>query len=174
MTAEKDMMGIKALLKRHPVTGFTLICGSKLYDGSHDRRAWYERSIGVDIEPGEGVDCVQDLHEPFGDADFEHVDCCSVLEHVRRPWIVAANIERALVPGGTLLLSVPFIWRYHGYPHDYWRFTHEAVREIFPNIEWRELSYFANGKTVSKAKGYELGDMKCIERCEVIGFGDLR
>jgi hypothetical protein len=43
--------------------------------------------------------------------------------------------------GGTIYLTVPFVWRVHSYPNDYWRFTKEGVRSIFPGINWIRLMY---------------------------------
>ena len=36
------------------------------------------------------------------------------------------------------MLSVPFAWKFHGYPSDYWRFTREGVKKLFPRIDWDE------------------------------------
>jgi SAM-dependent methyltransferase len=60
---------------------------------------------------------------PFRDGSLDTVFCCSVLEHAREPWLAFAAIHRALRPGGTLLVSVPFLFYRHGDPQDYWRFT---------------------------------------------------
>jgi len=43
---------------------------------------------------------------------------------------------RLLKPGGKVVLSVPFAWKFHGYPSDYWRFTREGVKKLFPRIDW--------------------------------------
>jgi hypothetical protein len=49
---------------------------------------------------------------------------------------MAENIQRLLEPGGVLYVSVPFAWEIHSYPSDYWRFTPEAVRLLFPGIDF--------------------------------------
>lgn len=126
-----------------PRPGRTLIVGSKVYPGRPDRRARYADRLGVDMLPGDGVDRVVDMEEPLpaGLGWFEHAECISVLEHCKRPWLVAQNIERLLVHGGTLMLTVPFIWRYHSYPNDFWRFTTSAIPLLFPEIKWKTLKY---------------------------------
>jgi SAM-dependent methyltransferase len=60
---------------------------------------------------------------PFGDGSFDTVFCCSVLEHAKEPWKAFPEIWRVLAPGGTAIVSVPFIFYLHGQPHDYYRFT---------------------------------------------------
>jgi hypothetical protein len=157
-----------------PKPGRTLIVGSRIYGRRADRRKLYADAIGVDMLDGPGVDLVLDLEtEVPGTWDFNHIECRSVLEHSRRPWLLAANIERLMVPGATLDLSVPFVWRVHAYPSDYWRFTTEAVRELFPNIEWTALMY-ATEKTLAKGAKLEKASIDGqvhLARCEVLGWG---
>ena len=47
---------------------------------------------------------------------------------------MADNSTRLLAPGGTLYVSVPYAWKFHGYPSDYWRFTPEGVKKLFPGL----------------------------------------
>jgi len=35
-------------------------------------------------------------------------------------------------------VSVPFAWKFHGYPSDYWRFTPQAIRLLFPDLVFDE------------------------------------
>jgi SAM-dependent methyltransferase len=154
--------------------GRTLIVGSQIYKGREDRRLAFTHAVGIDMLPGPGVDLVWNLEEapPLGWDQFDHIECRSVLEHSRRPWLLAANLERMLVKGGTLDLSVPFVWNVHAYPDDYWRFTVPAVRELFPRIEWSALMYcgatlYENGKT---PRAMVEGHIH-IARTEVLGAG---
>jgi hypothetical protein len=41
-----------------------------------------------------------------------------------------------LKPGGKICISAPFAWKFHGYPSDYWRFTHEGIKILFPEIQF--------------------------------------
>ena len=121
---------------------------------------------------GPGVDRVLDLEEPLPDdfGLFAHVDCISVLEHSRRPWLLAANLERLLELGGTLYLQVPFVWRIHGFPNDYFRFTTEGVRVLFPQIEWTALQ-FVNGTPGNEVHRLDYGRLHYFPKSEVCGFG---
>lgn len=132
--------------------GRTLIVGSQVYRTRQDRRLLYEDVLGIDMLPGPGVDRVLNLEEklPTDIGIFSHIECCSVLEHSQRPWLMAINIENLLVPNGTLDLEVPFVWRVHAYPSDYWRFTVEGVRLLFPNIGWNQLGYYHNDQFRTK------------------------
>ena len=94
--------------------------------------------IGADIADGEGVDVVIDLCEGIGDIEPESIDlivCCSVLEHVKKPWRMAENIDRLTRSGGKIYISVPWVWRYHPYPDDYFRFSWRGIEELFENVQ---------------------------------------
>jgi SAM-dependent methyltransferase len=95
----------------------------------------------VDMQAGRGVDVVLDLAGPFDEVDaclggarFGTIFCLSVLEHCEQPFGMAENLTRLLAPGGKVCVSVPFAWQFHGYPSDYWRFTHEGVKRLFPRL----------------------------------------
>jgi SAM-dependent methyltransferase len=123
------------------------------------------------MQAGEGVDLVHDLSQPIG-FRVAHVDCCSVLEHCDDPFAVARNLSDALLPGGTILLSVPFVWRVHAYPSDYWRFTVEGIRKLFPAIAWPYLAYAYESRESSRFKvtASEKGT-GMLPKCEVVGWG---
>jgi len=97
--------------------------------------------VGADLEPGPGVDRVVDFTASWTEVDaalehrrFASVFCLSVLEHCEQPFRMAENITRLLLPGGAVCIGAPFAWKFHAYPCDYWRFTHEGVRKLFPDL----------------------------------------
>lgn len=147
--------------------------GSKCYNGKADRRALYSDAFGVDLFPGEGVDLVHDMEKPLPKecGRFDHVDCVSVLEHVKRPWVMAANIEKAMVSGATILVCVPFTWRVHGYPSDFWRMTTEALLVIFPGIDWIERRYMVGSDIRRVVPGKDDDDGKWMARSEMVAAG---
>jgi SAM-dependent methyltransferase len=119
--------------------------GSKQYGNTQDFRALFRDAeyVGVDMQPGDGVDVVHDFTTgtgPLDAASFDLVICCSVLEHVRRPWVAAENIMAVMAPGAALYLVVPWVWRFHGYPDDYFRFSWRGIQELFP-LAWRDFMY---------------------------------
>jgi SAM-dependent methyltransferase len=137
-----QLLYVKQRLNR--VQGSVLEVGSKDYGSTVPFRRELDftgRYIGLDLEPGPGVDVVGDLSSDLCGLEpesFALVICCSVLEHVKRPWAMAANIERLVEPGGMVYVAVPWVWRYHAYPEDYYRFSHRGIMELFPTLAWRE------------------------------------
>lgn len=138
----------RLFLERHlpRVDGPVIEIGSKDYGSTASFRDLYVavEYIGVDLEAGKGVDIVVDLAHGLGglqEGGFALAICCSVLEHTPQPWVMAANIKRLLRPGGMLYLSVPWVWRYHAYPDDYFRFSPRAVQSLFPGLEWTQAAY---------------------------------
>jgi SAM-dependent methyltransferase len=67
---------------------------------------------------------------PVNSASFDAVLCTEVLEHLRHPDAVLAELARVLVPGGRLCLTVPFVWPLHEEPFDFFRYTPFALREM--------------------------------------------
>ena len=128
------------------VAGPVLEIGSKDYGNTESFRELYQdvEYIGVDLEAGKGVDRVADLTAGLGGLDpgtFALAICCSVLEHTPTPWVMAQNITRLLRPGGQLYVAVPWVWRYHAYPDDYFRYSPRGVQSLFPALDWLRATY---------------------------------
>jgi hypothetical protein len=136
-------------IRRHRelVHGPILEIGSRHYakESANDfRRLFPEKEfIGADMSAGENVDVVVDFTAPspviaeaLKGRRFRTIICLSVLEHVRDIFSFSRNLSDNVEPGGILFLSVPFAWRFHGYPSDYWRFSPEAVTYLFPSFDF--------------------------------------
>jgi SAM-dependent methyltransferase len=65
---------------------------------------------------------------PFRDASMDAIVCLEVIEHVRDPEQLLAEIHRVLKPGGRALMSMPFLYPVHDAPHDYQRLTRYGWR----------------------------------------------
>lgn len=106
-----------------------------------------------DAFAGKHIDVVCDAHHlPFEDGAYDTVLCIGVLEHVRQPWVVAAELQRVLAPGGSLIIAAPFMVGYHADPHDYFRFSMEGLKSIFGGVRLLEIStYGALFELVSSA-----------------------
>lgn len=128
----------KAHIKGNPAR--ILEVGSKNYGSTTTFRDFFRGCyIGVDVSPGDGVDAVIDLTNDTGALAYNFFDlviCCSVLEHVPHPWKMAENITKLTAHRGQLFVSVPWTWRFHPYPSDYFRFSPEGIKAIFPGFEW--------------------------------------
>ena len=87
--------------------------------------------IGCDIRQGPGVDRIENAESlTFADGSVGTLVLCEILEHLRHPQRALAEARRVLRPDGLLLLSVPFLYRLHGFPSDYWRFTRAGVHVL--------------------------------------------
>ncbi len=94
-------------------------------------------------------DMAADLNHPLPIATeiADTVIALSVLEHLREPQMMLCESFRILKPGGYLILQVPWQWRLHETPHDYFRYTPYGLRYIFEragfvNIEVQAQSGF--------------------------------
>lgn len=65
---------------------------------------------------------------PFKDAGLDVIVMKDSLEHFLHPAVVMNEVHRALMPGGYLVIWVPFMHPFHG--DDYWRFTPLALRTM--------------------------------------------
>ncbi|MBN2376912.1 MAG: hypothetical protein JXD22_10950 [Sedimentisphaerales bacterium] len=131
--------------------------GSKDYGNTQDIKALFAgkgKYVRVDMEQGPTVDVVVDFTEDFEVIDeklqgqrFATVFCLSVMEHCANPFKMAANMSQLLTPGGKIIISAPFCWRLHAFPSDYWRFTHEGIKQLFPDVVFdMDKSFATTGK----------------------------
>jgi SAM-dependent methyltransferase len=81
---------------------------------------------------------------PFCEGTFDSVVSTEVLEHGPEPAALVAEMARVLKRGGTLLLTVPFGFRLHEEPFDYYRFTPYSLRWMVERC----------GLRVVEARGY--------------------
>lgn len=165
----------KPCLQFNQTEGPVLVVGSKIYEGRQDWRERHPDGVGLDMLAGDGVDIVHDLENATPAAfvgAFAHIECISILEHTKRPWIVAEHLTEMLKTGGSIYLSVPFIWPYHGYPQDFWRITHEALPVLFPRIDWQIVKYKSLDRVFDEPpKKYIEEKGRTLRQCEIVGFG---
>jgi SAM-dependent methyltransferase len=92
--------------------------------------------VNLDLFAVPGVDVAADAERlPFPDSVFTRIECDAVLEHVRDPIQVIAELRRVLAPGGCLHLVTPFCHPFHEYPKDYRRFTLDGLKLLAPEME---------------------------------------
>lgn len=94
--------------------------------------------VKADIMDGNDVDVVVDAHDlsVFSDNEFDAFIAVSVWEHLRKPWIAAAEAARVVKPGGIIYIATHFTFPVHGYPSDYCRWTDEGLKSLFDEPEW--------------------------------------
>jgi len=114
-------------------------------------RRWIraERFETLDILPDGEPDVVGDAHRlPLRAGVYDTVIATQVLEHCHTPQQVVDEIHRVLRPGGSLVVSVPFVYVIHADPHDYWRFTEYALRHILREFADVEVQAWGNRATI--------------------------
>lgn len=173
-TNKKNPRDLQAIFRKQFVQqtpGRVLVVGSKVYPGRPDWRLTHPDGVGVDMEDGPGVNVVANLERgPLRGEKFAHIECVSVLEHSTKPWVLAANLEKMLLPGGSIFISAPWVWRYHGYPQDLWRFSHHALPVLFPSITWTTVRYRC-GDELTESERTPKNDSGLLSRMEVLATG---
>ena len=80
----------------------------------------------------------------------------NVLEHVLNPNLAIKNLSKILKKNGKIIGSTPFIFRIHGAPKDYSRFTKDHL------IELLKLNDFENIQTIELGTGPFLACMSLL------------
>src|SRR5438876_2051852 len=94
---------------------------------------------GGSAHHGQHLDVTHDLNQPLPleDDRYDTVILSDVLEHIRKPEALLAEVARVLSPGGKLLLNVPFLYWLHEQPHDYFRYSEHALRSFIDDSKLR-------------------------------------
>lgn len=85
-------------------------------------------------------DIEEDMSLPYEDMS-DVAFCMEVLEHTKVPGSVIRNISLNMKIGGTLYLSVPFLFDVH-HTEDYWRFTDQGIRLLLESWGFNILQLF--------------------------------
>lgn len=108
-------------------------CGLRPYESYFPPGSY----IGIDVEVSgrdtamKTPDCYYDGRVlPFADRSFDGAFSTQVLEHVADPSALLREMHRVVKPGGSLLLSLPFVWQEHEEPYDFFRFTRFGITEM--------------------------------------------
>ncbi|MBH1672493.1 methyltransferase domain-containing protein [Stenotrophomonas maltophilia] len=139
---------IRAYIERHAgaLGDDVLEVGSRIQDPA----AWWctNRDLangqwtGIDMQAGEGVDQVADIHDLPAEwaGRFSGIVCSEVLEHVARPWMALPELRRVLQPGGLLVITTLFAFPEHGYPDDYYRYSQSGLRLLLADAGFSDVA----------------------------------
>lgn len=99
-----------------------------------------------DIAPRTPEIAKVDLEEPlpFESNQFDYVLLIHVLEHIYKTDQLLAEMRR--ICRGEALIVVPFAGQYHADPHDYYRFTHEALERKLRDAGFIEVEIKTVGR----------------------------
>ena len=125
-------------------------CGAQPYRPLVDSQATY---IGIDTIESKahfgyelpGVLYFSGSSWPVADSSVDLVLCTETMEHVMNPELLLDEVSRCLVPGGTVLLTVPFAARWHFIPYDYWRFTPSGLASLLQSGGFGNIRVYARG-----------------------------
>lgn len=131
-TAHKKTLWKRLYKHFHQLTGDILVIGA----GNEPYRKLLKASKNIcltDIEDKSGdIDQIADAHDlPFIEDTFDAVVAIEVFEHLQQPSVASSEILRVLRPSGQALVTIPFMFRIHGDPFDFQRFTARGLIELF-------------------------------------------
>ena len=118
--------------------------------------------IGCDIRQGPGVDRIEDAHAlSFDDNSIGTFMMFEILEHLSAPDVAVKEANRVLRDNGYFVMSVPFTFRLHGFPSDYWRFTASGVHQLLSSFDDKII--FSLGPRLKPAFTFAVATKKSSE-----------
>lgn len=95
------------------------------------------RYIGSDMRAGRGVDVLLNLHDlGLAERSIGTALLLDTMEHVEYPHRAIAEVQRALKPGGIMVMTSVMQFPIHAHPDDYWRFTPSAFASLVRPFDW--------------------------------------
>ena len=128
-------------LKNVQLTGEIIDLGSGTSQASYNRFINYKKPYNVtftDFYKEDDKIVKLDLEKKFNipDQRFDAIICFNVLEHIFNYQNVSDESFRILKQGGRFIGATPFLCDYHPSPNDYFRYSPEALNNIFIKSEF--------------------------------------
>jgi SAM-dependent methyltransferase len=119
-----------------PYRDIILQVADEYYGVDHPRSAYKNTFVCV------AADLTEPL--PFKAGAFDTVVSFQVLDDLPEPAKYLSECFRIMKPGGFIFLTVPFMWKIHEEPHDYYRFTKYGLQYLlkkggYENIAVEEI-----------------------------------
>ena len=108
--------------------------------------------IGCDMQAGNGVDVVADIHNPPKEwlGKFSGILCSEVMEHIARPHIALPKIKELLQPNGFIIITTLFAFPEHGFPDDYFRYSRSGLKLLLEDAGFVDIEIEYAGEVVLK------------------------
>ena len=102
--------------------------------------------VSINISPRKNPDVLADAsYMPFAEGAFDAVICSELIEHAPDPRAVLGEAYRVLRKGGVFFCTSPFLFRIHGQPGDYGRYTDDFWNLILPEAGFSEFEIERQG-----------------------------
>ena len=138
-------------LSEFKVYGELLDAGSKNLSSSYYRYLDTTQVKGitfVDYYSSDSLNILKvDLEKeiPIKDFTYDSVLLMNVLEHVFNYSLLLKELHRITKENGTIIGSVPFMFRYHADPNDFNRFTHTSLKRNLVEAGFKEINIYTVG-----------------------------
>ncbi|MDZ4285115.1 MAG: methyltransferase domain-containing protein [Patescibacteria group bacterium] len=140
-------------LRQSPLHGTVLDLGGSRKAGYHELLRAVGKFDVVNLDPGAEPDYRFDLEQafPLADESYDGVLCLNILEHIYNYRAFLSECHRVLRKDGALVIAAPFLVQVHPSPHDYFRYTEEALRKMLTEAGFRDISIEPIGTGVGLA-----------------------
>ncbi|HLP80091.1 MAG TPA: methyltransferase domain-containing protein [Acidobacteriota bacterium] len=101
-------------------------------------------NINTDLDPTHVGDIMKKL--PFKPKTFDAAISLNVFEHIRDIEAALANVSVTLKPGARLYQATPFIYKVHGSPDDYYRYTDSALAFLYKRAGFSQIQCYPLGE----------------------------
>lgn len=78
-----------------------------------------------------------------------------VFEHIEDPWSAAENIFKMLKKDGVLVITTPFLIKFHPAPLDMWRWSKEGLRVFLEKYGFKDVETFSWGNKICVVENLE-------------------
>ena len=125
--------------------------------------------LGIDMQPGPGVDQVADIHSLPAEWDgrFSGVLCSEVLEHVARPWVALPKLRCVIRPGGWVVITTLTCFPIHGFPDDFYSYTESGLRLLLEDAGFTEIQTATAGEVQFTLNDHGSGPVRRVSPMHV-------
>lgn len=176
-------MEIPSLLRlaEHRALAGVCLDGTVLDIGGDERSAYRAIITGthtfttINCDPKARPDIPHDLELPLPlqNATYDHALLVNVLEHVYEYRQLLTESVRVVKPGGRIIIIVPFLFPVHPSPHDFHRFTEEALRRECEHAGLSDIHIIPLGWGVFAAR-YVMLDRLLPWPARLLGYYTIR